>query len=354
MSTIMSISIIIPIYNSGVYIGACIDSVFSQECDEADLECILVDDCTPDNSMEIVNNKLNSYNGDIHFKVIHLDKNSGHCAARNAGIRVSKGDHILFVDSDDMLESGAIRRFIEAIKNNGGNNVDVVMGNFIYNKTNYKIHFDQDTPFLLDNSDESALLLLLSQEIGHSSWNKLVKRTVFTEQQLYFREGIINEDLLWTYLLFRQMKNIVIIPDITYIYNEYNTNGITNTIDKRVKQIIESRITIFNTILDNPPRLQASRTDYYSYILFFLTRAIDIFERNKKQVSEHLESMRSLKVRLLKDVWKNRLYIFFFTSLIIVKPFTHLLRLRLYRKYFWKILKKTVSLQKAFICSTNH
>ena len=79
MSTIMSISIIIPIYNSGVYIGACIDSVFSQECDEADLECILVNDCTSDNSMEIVNNKLNSYNGDIHFKVIHLDKNSGHC-----------------------------------------------------------------------------------------------------------------------------------------------------------------------------------------------------------------------------------------------------------------------------------
>ena len=352
MSTIMSISIIIPIYNAGDYIGACIDSIFSQECDEADLECILVNDCTPDNSMEITENKLNSYNGNIHFKVIHLDKNSGHCAARNAGIRVSKGDYLLFIDSDDALKPNVIKLFIEAIKNNGGNNVDVVMGNSFFNFHNLKMNFDKDTPFLIDNSDEAALRMLLSKKLIHTSWNKLVKRSVFTEQQLYFHEGIINEDILWSYLLFRKMKNIVIIPDVTYLYNERNPIGISNTTSQRTKDIIKSRITILNTILDNPPQFRKSRTDYYLYILFFLTRTIDTFERNKKQVSNYQESLNALKTRFLKDVWSNRLYLLWFFSLIIVKPFYYLTHLRLYRRYFWKIQEIIVSLQKAFVGST--
>ena len=79
---LMSVSIIIPIYNSSKYIGACIDSIFSQECEEADIECILVNDCTPDDSMEVVQSKLKDYKGNIHFQTIHFDKNSGHCAAR--------------------------------------------------------------------------------------------------------------------------------------------------------------------------------------------------------------------------------------------------------------------------------
>lgn len=351
---LICISIIIPVYNVELYIRQCIESIIEQETCQASLECLIVDDCTPDNSMDIVHSIVDDYNGPIHFVFLKHVHNRGLSAARNTAINVATGDYILFVDSDDMLKPGAISCFIEALKNNGGNDVDVVMGNFIYNKTNRRMQFDQDTPFFLDNTDESALLLLLSQKIRHNAWNKLVKKEFFTEQQLYFREGIINEDLLWTYLLFRQMKNIVIIPDITHIYNEYNTNSITNTSDKRAKKTIESRIIIFNTILDNPPRLQASRTDYYSYILFFLVKTIDTFESNKNLTSDYLENLRSLKVRFLKDVWKNRLYLFYFFSLIIVKPFSHLLCLRLYRRHFWKILETTVSLQKRLTCSANH
>lgn len=288
-------------------------------------------------------------NGNIHFKVIHFDKNSGHCAARNAGVRVSKGDYLLFIDSDDALKPNVIKLFIEAIKNNGGNNVDVVMGNSFFNFHNLKMHFDKDTPFLIDNSDESALRMLLSQKLRQHSWNKLVKRSVFTEQQLFFHEGIINEDILWSYLLFRKMKNIVIIPDVTYLYNENNPIGISNTTSQRTKDIIKSRITILNTILDNPPQFRKSRTDYYSYILFFLTRTIDTFERNKKQASDYHESMHALKIRFFKDIWNNKLYLFYFFSLTITKPFFYLLYLQLYRRYFWKIQEIIVSLQKAFI-----
>ena len=345
---LISVSIIIPIYNSSQYIGACIDSIFSQECEEADLECILVDDCTPDDSMEVVQNKLKDYKGGIHFKTIHLNKNCGHCVARNTGIRISTGDYILFVDSDDILQPGTISYFIEGIKNNGRDSVDVVMGNSFDNfKKTEIMQFNTDIPSLIENSDESALRKLLSKDILHTSWNKLVKRSFFTEQELYFQEGIINEDQLWSYLLFRQIRNVLIMPNITYIYNKNNPSNITNISAKSPKHLIESRIVIYNTVLDNPPKFPKSRIDYFLYILTYVARTLDIFEANKKDVFELAENLHLLTIRILKSIWKNKCYILFFHSLILVKPFYYITRIRLYRRYYDKITKVFVYLQKA-------
>lgn len=349
---IITISIIIPIYNSSKYIGLCIDSIFSQECEEAVIECILVNDYTPDNSMEIIHNKLNDYKGGIHFKIINFDTNRGHCAARNAGIRISTGDYILFVDSDDTLTAGSIKYFIEGIKNNGGSNVDVVMGNTFDNLDRIEVmHFDRETPFLIDNSDESALQKLLSKELFHTSWNKLVKKSFFTEQQLFFQDGIINEDLLWSYLLFRQMRNLLIMPNTTYIYNRNNPLNITNTSAKKARRMIESRTIIINIILDNPPKLQKTLIDYYFYILFYLTQAIDIYEANKKYTSALYENLHLLKIRFLKDIRKNKYYLLYFYSLILVKPFYYITRIRLFRRYFFKISKAITSIQKSLVFS---
>ena len=344
---LMSISIIIPIYDASQYIGPCIDSIFSQECEEAEIECILVNDCTPDNSMEIVHNKLKDYKGKIQFKAISLDKNSGHCIARNAGIRISTGNYILFVDSDDILQPDTISYFIEGIKNHGGDNVDVVLGNSFDNQRKEEImHLETDTPNLIDNSDESALRKLLSRDLFHTSWNKLVKRSFFTEQNLYFQGGIINEDQLWSYLLFRQIRNILVMPNITYIYNKDNPINITNNSVKSPKHLIESRIFIYNTILDNPPKFQNSQIDYFIWILTYLARTLDIYEANKNKVPELYGKLHLLTNRFLKTIWKNKCYLLYFHSLILIKPFYYLTRLRLYRRYFDKITEIIVFLQK--------
>ena len=99
----MKISIIIPVYLSEAYIGSCIDSIFHQECNEADIECIIVDDCSEDRSMEIIASKLNEYHGKIQFIMIRHEVNRGHCAARNTALAEAKGDYVMFVDSDDCI-----------------------------------------------------------------------------------------------------------------------------------------------------------------------------------------------------------------------------------------------------------
>ncbi|MDO5130378.1 MAG: glycosyltransferase family 2 protein, partial [Prevotellaceae bacterium] len=80
------ISIIIPIYNVEKYVAECINSVISQTYDHSKIECIIVDDCTPDHSMDIVNEIIGKYDGEMTLNIIRHEQNQGLSAARNTGI----------------------------------------------------------------------------------------------------------------------------------------------------------------------------------------------------------------------------------------------------------------------------
>ena len=93
------ITIVVPIYNSSKYLSRCINSIINQTYQN--LEIILVNDGSTDNSLDICNEYANK---DNRIKVIHKD-NSGAAASRNVGINHAMGNYIAFVDSDDYIES---------------------------------------------------------------------------------------------------------------------------------------------------------------------------------------------------------------------------------------------------------
>ena len=94
----MTFSIIIPIYNSALYVKKCIDSVKSQSF--SDFEVILINDGSTDNSLEIIKQEIKD---DSRFYV-YTKNNSGVSSSRNLGLEKSKGDYIIFIDSDDRIE----------------------------------------------------------------------------------------------------------------------------------------------------------------------------------------------------------------------------------------------------------
>ena len=337
------ISIIIPVYNVQKHIGRCLNSVFTQECDQAEIECILVDDGSLDDSMEVIAQKLEVYKGQIHFVVKCHTVNRGHCAARNTGLEDAHGDYILFVDSDDFLQPGTVSYFVDEL-DKAGEDVDVVMGN-AFNCIDDKILMNLgEAPTLIDNRDEEGLRRFLSREIFHTSWNKMVKKKFFTEDGLYFEDGVINEDLLWSYLLFLHAKKILLLPRVTYIYEDDNPDSITNTSDRRIPKILSSRVIICNKILASPPRKVTE--EYYTYLFFIFMKALNLFEKDKKNQFAYKADLYSIRDRLLTDVRRRgfyTIYLFFLTS---VKPFYYLTSLRLFRRYFDAISKKMVSLSK--------
>lgn len=91
----IKISVIIPVYNVAPYITDCLHSVMRQSY-QGSIECLLIDDCGTDNSMEVVNSVLNDYNGKIDFKVLHHECNRGLSAARNTGVASATGDYLYF------------------------------------------------------------------------------------------------------------------------------------------------------------------------------------------------------------------------------------------------------------------
>lgn len=330
------VSIIIPIYKTEAYIGACIDSILEQECDLAEIECLLVNDCTPDKSMEIVEKKIKEYKGTIIFKILNHSENQGLSVARNTGMLASSGDYILHVDSDDMLGPNAIRCFLESIGRE--KNIDIIMGDKINTRGHKKyMNLNGDRPILLDNSDENVLRSLLRKDIYHNSWNKLVRRNFIIDNDLYFEKGLISEDLLWSYLIFHQAKRIIIIPKVTYIYRNDNPLSITNTYSSRNYQIIRSRITTSTIILKHPP--QRIGPEYYSYIYYILAQAVNRFEENKQDFGELKSELYNIRDLFLKKVWENNYHWEYFLFLTLKMPFYILFHFHFFRTHIDKITK---------------
>lgn len=126
----MDISIIIPVYNVEEYIERCILSVCKQSMNNISVECILVNDNSPDKSIDKAKSLIESYSGEIMFKIVTHDQNQGLSSARNTGMKNATGKYLFFLDSDDFLEDMCIQELWNIVVNNP--KVQMVMGNYQY------------------------------------------------------------------------------------------------------------------------------------------------------------------------------------------------------------------------------
>lgn len=208
------ISIVIPVYKVEDYIEDCILSVMYQTYAGA-LECILIDDCTPDNSMNIVQRLIDHYEGNIQFKIVHHKENKGLSAARNTGLKYAKGEYVYFMDSDDELCPTCIQDLANPLNEK---KYDFVIGN--YSKKG-------------DNNIKTPKLLLETGEISENeniissyenstwymmAWNKLCQLKFIKDNNLYFKESIIHEDDLWSFQLACLAQSMYVVKKDTYIY----------------------------------------------------------------------------------------------------------------------------------------
>lgn len=122
----MNVSVIIPIYNVEKYAERCILSIMNQSYTE-DVECIVVNDCTPDNSMKIVERLVADYKGPIQFKLLYHEHNKGLAAVRNTGLYAASGNYIIHIDSDDYCEPDMLEKmYAKAVEEDA----DVVVADY--------------------------------------------------------------------------------------------------------------------------------------------------------------------------------------------------------------------------------
>lgn len=215
----MKLSVIIPIYKVEAYIERCARALMMQTLDG--VEYIFVDDCSPDDSMKVLQRILAEYPGQQHVRILHQSQNRGLPAARNTGLDAATGDYVFHCDSDDYLEPDALHAMYEAARKS---DADIVYCDWILTypqRERYMRCPAYETP-------EDALRGLLHGTMKYNVWNKLVKRELYNEDlSIRFPEGRgMGEDMTMI-LLFARAKRVAYLPKGIYHYVRQNENAFT-------------------------------------------------------------------------------------------------------------------------------
>lgn len=237
----MKVSIIIPIYNVALYVEKCLRSVQFQTY--SDIEIILVNDCSTDNSMDIVNNIVND-NFNKEVIIINHSYNQGLSAARNTGIKASKGDYLYFLDSDDSITLDCIEKLMEPVINNDLHiSIDFVMCEYMIKGAKRYFPKLQLEPGVY--SDDYILESYASGKWFMTGTNKLIKADFFRNNNLYFKVGLLHEDILWSFKLACAAKVMYVLNDPLYEYYLHE-GSISQSMGKRN---FDSFVIIINDII---------------------------------------------------------------------------------------------------------
>lgn len=209
------ISVIVPVYNVEPYLRCCLDSIVNQTY--KNLEIILVDDGSPDNSGAICDEYASQ---DARITVIHKE-NGGLSAARNSGIEHAEGEFLCFIDADDMVHYSFVEVLHNACVRTGAK---ISVCNFCV--APQFLECTQTVPSVYTSKQISMKLCTDSTGTLSVTWNKLYASALFRE--IKFPVGRIHEDDATTYRLFWECTNCAVVSDVLYFYRQ-RENSIVNS-----------------------------------------------------------------------------------------------------------------------------
>lgn len=207
------VSIIIPVYNVAPYLERCLLSVASQSY--VDFEVVIVDDCGTDGSLQIAERFVNEYSGPVQFRIVNHLQNRGISAARNTGIRCASGDYLFFIDGDDVISSDCLEILVTAVCKN--KNVQMAIGGmdvkFLSNEDGWIV-----TPLHTGLYKQELWALFVRWRYPVSACNKLIKKSFVLSNSLFFEEGMVHEDYLWSFCVACHLTCMYADSRITYLY----------------------------------------------------------------------------------------------------------------------------------------
>lgn len=264
------ISVIIPVYKIEKYIKRCLESVINQSF--SNYEIILVDDCGGDDSIHIAEDFLKSQRNNIPYKIVAHENNRGLSAARNTGIRVSRCPYVYFLDGDDTITPDCLKILIEAFKNNP--EVDMAMAGMTRRFPTEDSSVTHHSSCVITGTD-NIIREFINNNLIWNAVNRLIPRSFFIDNGLYFTDGVTSEDMLWNFEILPCLNKIAIAHDRTYIYYvtaESITNSQSLTNCKLARDFI-SIIAQMEKSVSRYPR--HSYIQYYHYIKYdFISKSL--------------------------------------------------------------------------------
>lgn len=229
------VSVIIPVYGVEKYIERCARSLFEQTLD--DIEFIFINDCTPDNSINVLETTLSEYPNRKHqVRIINQPRNMGAAQARKDGILAADGEYVIQCDSDDWVDPNMYFDMLKQAETTGADLVMCKKINMSDGKRNTTI-----TDTIVDNK-EQMISLIISGKTSVSLCCRLVRKQLFLDKRFIFPSSHMKEDTVISAQL-AYLSNKSTSVDGPYYYYFSNPNSVCQSITEEacVKRWSESK-----------------------------------------------------------------------------------------------------------------
>lgn len=264
----MLVSLIIPVYKVEDYIIDCLSSVYAQTYDK--IEVIIVDDCSPDNSLAIASELIKDLESRYIVRTVKHVENKGLSAARNSGVQVATGEYLYFLDSDDELSANCIECLMKSITGKG-TEVDFAVGGCKVEGAEVQF-FIQSPPYT--ESQPEIISDFLQYKWPMTAWNKLISRQLFINNDLWFEEGLLHEDELFSFKLACVSNRMAAVYEETYIYKIRTVGSITANMGTRnfdsLLRINSYKYKVISSVLQSRPDIKGCMSYVISTTLIFV------------------------------------------------------------------------------------
>ena len=298
------LSVIIPVYKVEKYISKCIESVIDQTY--KNLEIIIVDDGSPDNSGEICEKYARK---DSRIQVIHQE-NQGLSGARNRGLDRATGDYITFVDSDDWIHPNMYEIMMKQF---GDSQIEIVVCDYqevLEGQEPAKVDICKCSKTIMTEKElDNGYLMFEKKTRFVVAWNKIYKRSFFDD--IRYPVGKIHEDAFTTYKLLNKAKGVLYIdiPLYYYVIRETSIMG-EGFSDKRLL-ILDALIEemVFFEIKQKYKVLGLVFLDYRDYLIDYKKKikseneySLDILKPYFSVLNKYLVKMKKMQIPLKKQI----------------------------------------------------
>lgn len=244
----IKVSVIVPVYNVEKFIDKCLNSLVKQSLKE--IEIIVVNDGSPDNSQKIVDKYVKKYPDKIKS---YIKENGGQGSARNYGLKKASGEYIGYVDSDDFVEKDMYKKLYNKAKEN---NYDIVVcGNYNVSEDYQNKNIDA---FINNYNTDLENIFFGKMAV----WNKIYKRDILIKNKLEFKEKVWYEDLAFTLKAIMNSNTFAFIDEPLYDYLIREGSTMNNSNVQRNLEILDAFNDILSYIQHN------KKEEYFSKIEF--------------------------------------------------------------------------------------
>lgn len=220
------VSVIVPVYNAALYIERCAKSLIEQTLEE--IEIIFVDDCSPDNSIELVKSLANNYPDRLNrIKYVRHEHNYGVTQARKTGLDMAVGEYVAYCDSDDYVSVEMYEKLYDEAERTKSEIVycDFLMDYGLQKTICRSVEFCQDKALFLERYISYGWTVL---------WNMIVKRSLYLDNPISYPFGISYcEDFYLACQLFYYSKNISKVSEPFYYYNRTNESSVMHGLNSK-------------------------------------------------------------------------------------------------------------------------